>query len=100
MSVSWNACEASLQPEMFDVVHARFVLIHVPDWLTALTAMIKALKRGGWVVLEEPDFSSARSFAGRGELRRAFENVNRSIEAMFSQRGMDTRSERGFHHFC
>jgi SAM-dependent methyltransferase len=81
--------KAPIERETFDLVHARFVLIHIAHWWTALGAMIKALKPGGWLVLEEPDFSSARSFAGPDELRQAFESVNKSIEAMFSQRGMN-----------
>jgi SAM-dependent methyltransferase len=80
---------AVIEPESFDLVHARFVLIHIPDWTTALPAMIRCLKPGGWLVLEEPDFSSSRSFAGPTELRRAFDNVHKAIEAMFTQRGMD-----------
>src|SRR4029079_6854709 len=80
---------ARIEPEAFDLVHARFVLIHVPDWRRALAAMVRCLKPGGWLVLEEPDFSSSRSLAGPAELRRAFDNVHRAIEAMFRQRGLD-----------
>lgn len=80
---------ASIEPESIDLVHTRFVLIHVPQWIEALTAMIACLKPGGWIVLEEPDFSSSRALAGRFDLRRAFDNVHRAIETMFRQRGMD-----------
>jgi len=79
----------TLEPGSVDLVHARFVLIHVPQWMEALAAMIAALKPGGWIVLEEPDFSSSRSLAGPPNLRRGFENVHKAIEAMFRQRGMD-----------
>src|SRR5262249_39490256 len=51
--------------------------------------MVRCLKPGGWLVLEEPDFSISRSLAGPAELRRAFDNVHRAIEAMFRQRGLD-----------
>src|SRR5688572_8886873 len=93
-SASFEVCEAdirtaTLNSESFDLVHARFVLIHVPDWDGALAAMIRCLKPGGWLVLEEPDFSCSRAFAGPPELRRAFENVHRAIEVMFRQRGLD-----------
>jgi SAM-dependent methyltransferase len=80
---------AALAAETFDLAHTRFVLIHVPEWAEALAAMIRGLKPGGWLVLEEPDFSSALALAGPAELQRAFENVHRAITAMFRQRGMD-----------
>ena len=81
--------DAAVEPDSFDLAHARFVLIHVQDWAAALAAMIRCLKPGGWLVLEEPDFSGSRSFAGPAELCRAFHNVHRTIEAMFSQQGLD-----------
>jgi SAM-dependent methyltransferase len=80
---------AAIDPASFDLVHARFVLIHVPDWADALAAMTRCLKPGGWLVLEEPDFSRSRPLAGPPELRGAFENVHRAIEVMFRQRGLD-----------
>jgi len=42
----------------FDLVHARLVLMHLPDRETALARMISALKSGGWLVEEEYDSSS------------------------------------------
>jgi ubiquinone/menaquinone biosynthesis C-methylase UbiE len=80
---------ASIPTESFDLVHARFVLIHMPQWADGLAAMLAALKPRGWLVLEEPDFSLSRSLAGDPDLRRAFDNVHKAIEAMFSQRRMD-----------
>jgi SAM-dependent methyltransferase len=80
---------ASIPTESFDLVHARFVLIRMPQWAEGLAAMLAALRPGGWLVLEEPDFSVSRSLAGDPDLRRSFDNVHKAIEAMFSQRGMD-----------
>jgi SAM-dependent methyltransferase len=39
----------------FDLVHARLVLMHLPERETALTRMISALKPGGWLIDEEYD---------------------------------------------
>jgi ubiquinone/menaquinone biosynthesis C-methylase UbiE len=47
----------------FDLIHARLVLIHVPQRETALARLVAALKPGGWIVIE--DFDAAfidRSF--------------------------------------
>jgi SAM-dependent methyltransferase len=42
-------------PEMFDLVHARLVLVHLKDRAAALQVMIDALRPGGWLVLEDAD---------------------------------------------
>lgn len=42
-------------PGPFDLVHARLVLVHVPDRAQALRRMIEALRPGGWLLLEDAD---------------------------------------------
>jgi SAM-dependent methyltransferase len=42
----------------FDLVHARLVLMHLPEREMALARMISALKPGGWLIDEEYDSSS------------------------------------------
>ncbi|HEX4245485.1 MAG TPA: methyltransferase [Acidimicrobiales bacterium] len=39
----------------FDLVHARLVLVHVPQRVEALAAMVAALRPGGWLLVEEAD---------------------------------------------
>jgi SAM-dependent methyltransferase len=39
----------------FDLVHARLVLVHVPDRAGALAKMVSSLRPGGWLVLEDFD---------------------------------------------
>ncbi|MGW8379877.1 methyltransferase domain-containing protein [Streptomyces sp. ODS28] len=39
----------------FDLVHARLVLVHVPDREATLRSMIRSLRPGGWLVLEDAD---------------------------------------------
>ena len=41
--------------QSFDLVHARAVLMHIPD-ATILRRMASWLRPGGWLLLEEPDF--------------------------------------------
>jgi SAM-dependent methyltransferase len=43
----------------FDLVHARLVLSWLSDPVHALTGLVRALRPGGWLVLEELDFVSA-----------------------------------------
>jgi SAM-dependent methyltransferase len=44
-----------MEPNQFDLIHARLVLVHVADRERALRTMISALRPGGWLVLEEAD---------------------------------------------
>jgi precorrin-6B methylase 2 len=80
---------ASVEPESVDMAHVRFVLIHVREWREALATVVASVKPGGWLVLEEPDFSCARALSGPMDLHRAFNNVHNAIETMFAARGLD-----------
>jgi len=40
---------------LFDLVHARLVLVHVPERTAALATMVSALRPGGWLLVEEAD---------------------------------------------
>jgi len=41
--------------EHFDLVHARLVLVHLPQRAQALAAMVATVRPGGWLLLEEAD---------------------------------------------
>lgn len=53
-----NIATDSLPQGVFDLVHARLVLLHLPQREEALARMISGLKPGGWVVCEEYDSAS------------------------------------------
>ena len=80
---------AQLPPQSFDVVHARYVLIHLSDCEVALTKLFDSLKPGGWLVLEEPDFSASRGVTGNGQELVSFRKVNQAIEQMYTTLNMD-----------
>ncbi len=80
---------AQLPEQSFDLVHARYVLIHLPDYATALNRMLDCLKPGGWLVIEEPDFSAARGITGSEEQLKAVRKVNEAIKCMYERLGMD-----------
>ena len=40
----------------FDLIHARAVLMHIPDDPEIVRRMVSWLRPGGWLLLEEPDF--------------------------------------------
>lgn len=53
-----NIVTDPLPDAAFDLVHARLVLLHIPQRQQALERMIAALKPGGWLVAEEYDSAS------------------------------------------
>ena len=52
-----DIAQDELPEAAFDLAHARLVMIHVPERERALEKMVRALKPGGWLVIE--DFDSA-----------------------------------------
>ncbi len=40
---------------LFDLVHARLLLTHVPQRVEAIASMVRALRPGGWLVIEDAD---------------------------------------------
>ena len=53
-----------LEEGAYDLVHTRYVLLHVPGREAALRRMVAALKPGGWLVAEEPDFAALAPVPG------------------------------------
>ena len=78
-----------LEPASYDLAHARFVFIHLDEWRASLDAALRHLKPGGYIVLEEPDFSVSRPLAGTATMCKSFARVHDAIKAMFSERTMD-----------
>jgi ubiquinone/menaquinone biosynthesis C-methylase UbiE len=79
----------SLAEGSFDLVHARYVLIHLPDFEAVLSRTLRCLKPGGWFVLEEPDFSASRGIAGNVMELEAVSRVNQAIKVMYEALDMD-----------
>ncbi len=53
-----NIVVDELEHGAFDLVHTRNMLFHLSERQTALGRMVSALKPGGVLLVEEPDFSS------------------------------------------
>jgi SAM-dependent methyltransferase len=80
--VSDNLGELELPEESFDLVHARGVLMHVPDRQQALQRMVSWLRPGGWLVVEELDWMAALNDpdADRVALFRAIRDALPSLD--------------------
>lgn len=69
-------------PTGFDVVHARWLVEWLPDKRLALQRMAKALRPGGVVLIEEPDFVTIFEAGEPAALRRVVIAAMRCLEAI------------------
>ncbi|MGH4027509.1 methyltransferase domain-containing protein [Actinomycetota bacterium Odt1-20B] len=77
--------------EGFDLVHARLVLVHVPDRERALHSMIRALRPGGRLLIEDAD-PALQPLACPDEHGPAQQLANRlrhGLRALLADRGAD-----------
>jgi SAM-dependent methyltransferase len=80
----------ALPVAMFDLVHARAVLTHLPDRRHAIDSMTGALRPGGWLLVEEVDCVSAVPDPRCGEAVIAlFERGQRAMDLVLAAGGAD-----------
>jgi len=74
-----------------DLVHARLVLTHVPAREAALTAMVAALRPGGWLLLEEadPGLQPLLCPDEHGPEQQLANRLRRGFRALMAGRGAD-----------
>jgi len=77
--------------DLFDLVHARLVLVHVPGRGQALTTMVEALKPGGWLLLEEADPALQPLVCPdeSGAEQELANKVKAGFRTLLAQRGVD-----------
>jgi SAM-dependent methyltransferase len=74
-------------PAEFDLVHARLVLQHVPDKDRAVANLAAALVPGGWLLVEELDFTTSGAVGPLGS--RSFARVERAMHHVLAAGGFD-----------
>ena len=84
-----DIAHAPLPQEYFHVAHARFTLIHTPHGKKALRQVFHALRPGGCLVLEEPDFTAAQVLAGPPSWTQSVHRVQQAILEMFRESGLN-----------
>ncbi|MEV6127878.1 methyltransferase [Streptomyces violaceusniger] len=75
----------------FDLVHARLVLVHLPDRAEALRRMAEAVRPGGWLVVEDAD-PALQPLAcpdERGPAEELANRIRRGFRALLAERGVD-----------
>jgi ubiquinone/menaquinone biosynthesis C-methylase UbiE len=82
-----------LPEQSFDLIHARLVLIHVPERQAALARLVAALKSGGWLVIEDFDHEliEDRAFPVRNTAHAALlQKMVQVLPRVMAARGHET----------
>ena len=79
-------------PSAYELIHARLVLLHLPQRDVVIRWLISALAPGGWLVLEEFDQIFPPCPAGATDGQRTFTRVREAFSELLQRRGADTSS--------
>jgi SAM-dependent methyltransferase len=78
--------------DAFDLVHARNVLVHIPEREATLRKLAAAIKPGGWILVEDPDVGAfASDPAAAQESQELFTKVTAAIFSFLEASGLDPR---------
>jgi SAM-dependent methyltransferase len=85
------AADAPPDPGTFDLVHARLVLVHVPDRARALATMVAALRPGGWLLVEDADtgLQPLACLEEAGPAQQRANRLRRAFRELMTHRGAD-----------
>jgi SAM-dependent methyltransferase len=90
------AADPPPEPGTFDLVHARLVLVHVPDRARALATMVAALRPGGWLLVEDADtaLQPLACLDDSGPAQRRANRLRDAVRELLARRGADLRYGR------
>jgi SAM-dependent methyltransferase len=88
--VQADASQTGLDARSFDLVHARTLLINLPDPAPVVTEMVRLVKPGGHVLLQEPDLGALIYYPPNPALDRMAE----LLQTVFGRDGADRRIGR------
>jgi len=104
-----NVCEEDSEPSAYDLVHCRSLLVHVPKPEEAISRMARAVRSGGWLFVEEPDYGSLASvdpsYPGAAEFDRSTRvicdvaHLSGSMRTYFGRRLPGLIERLGFENF-
>lgn len=83
--ITADARRSGLRSESFDVVHARTLLINVPDPEEVVAEMLRLVKPGGWVASLEPDTEHVLCYPPNA----AFERICELFPLVYARNGAD-----------
>ena len=81
--IEGDILDIELEGSSFDLIHVRYVLIHIAESEKVIKKLTKLLNTGGVIILEEPDFTTARVLDNSLPNAQAHQRVNEAINKMF-----------------
>lgn len=87
--IAGNILDVELENNSFDLIHARYVLIHIFESAKVVEKLVTLLKPGGILILEEPDFTTAQIIDDSSPLAHSHQRVNEAIKQMFVDLKLD-----------
>lgn len=81
-----------LETDRYDLVHARYVLLHLKKGEVVLKKLADSLKPGGWLFIEDPDLDEMMCDVATEDIDRAL--IDRhfgAVRQMMSNFGMDMK---------
>jgi SAM-dependent methyltransferase len=72
----------------FDLIHARLVLVHIPERLAAIRRLVQALRPGGWLLIEDGETVDPCPDPQTGDERLA-NRMRAGLAEMLGGRGVD-----------
>jgi trans-aconitate methyltransferase len=88
--VTADARHTGLPSDSFDLVHARTLLVTIPEPAEVVAEMVRLAKPGGWVASQEPDVEHALCYPPLP----AWERMREIFRAGFGRSGADLRIGR------
>jgi ubiquinone/menaquinone biosynthesis C-methylase UbiE len=85
-----DARATGLPSDAFDVVHARTLLVNIPQPADVVAEMVRLARPGGWVVVLEPDTEYAMCYPPDP----AFDRISELFGAAFERNAADARIGR------
>jgi SAM-dependent methyltransferase len=90
-----DVLEADFEPAYYDIVHCRALLMHLSSPELAIRRMAAAVRPGGWLLMEEGDFSTWGAVDTAYPGATSFDRATRSVwETLHRLHVMDTRFGR------
>src|SRR5215469_10753772 len=83
--VTADARHTGLPSGSFDLVHARTLLINVPDPMQVAVEMVRLARPGGWVAAMEPDVEYTMCYPPQA----AFTRISEILPVVFGRNGAD-----------